>query len=958
MLINATRAQQLRVAIVDGTILQEYQVEIAEKGLSRGNIYRGVVANLQPSLNAAFIDIGEERHGFLPVADVLPSAYHKKPPADVKRPRVDQVLEKGKPILVQVTKDGVGQKGAALSTNLALAGRYLVFTPFDAVRGISRKASDDEARKTVRKRLQKLDLPDGHGVIVRTNGIDQNQATLNRDLNALLRLWRKIRSEGERGRGAKLIYSDQDLVVQALRDYLDPEISEVIVDSDSVHSKAESFMKAFMPRSKTVLTRYDDRLPLFSRYRLETQIDRIYERAAPLPSGGYLVIDQTEALTAIDVNSGRATRTSNHDESILKINVEAAREVARQLRLRDIGGLIVVDFIDMRLRKHQNKLERTMRDAMKPDKARWSVGRISSNGLLEINRQRIKQALRLRSHHQCPTCDGTGTIPTPEFAAMRLLSKIEARASTQNMASVTIGLHPQMADELQNHYRRDLAELETTFDLEIEIIAAPNLKRTEERIEWVQREGAAPSDAPAKRSAAVSAVDLAPAKKRRRRKSASADDEKVEASTQRGQRGGKSSRGDESAPADDEPKKTTSSRRRRRRRRKSADSDADAQQTAAGATTEGAAESSAETATEGDAETSRRSKSRSKEDDSGTRSRRRRRSRSRGRGRGDAQDVDAAEEQTAESAEATEASTSPADGGTSGDETDTDTPTRTTRRRRSRRRRSKRSEADAPEHDEAALEVSADEQAAQDDDTAMSDAEVDAEPDSEAPTRRRRRRSRSRRRKVETDASADAAVEDGEALEASDPDTGDVGDDTGPGDDTVESATADDEAPRTRTRTRKSRARRSRDRVARPDTDDASDDLAETESAEAEPEDPTLEAEAADAAAATRARRKRRRRSTRARAEDNGDGPAAETDSEPTAAAPVAEEPEPAPPAIEPPPIDAPPRRPELSPHLPSDEPAADGESPNPPTKRRWQWWGTPSDPAPEPSPDASDSDD
>lgn len=489
MLINATRSQMLRVAIVEGTILQEYQVEIAEGGLTRGNIYRGVVANIQPSLNAAFIDIGEERHAFLPVADVLPSAYHRQPPAaDQKRPRIDQVLEKGKPILVQVTKDGVGQKGAALTTNIALAGRYLVLTPFDEVRGISRKAEDDDERKTVRERLKRLALPDGYGVIVRTNGLEQNQTTLTKDLNALLRLWRTVHAEGQTGHGARLVYTDQDLVVQMLRDYLDVDIAQVVVDSDEVHDKVDEYMKAFMPRSKTKLIRYTERLPLFSRYRIETQIDRIYERTAPLPGGGSIVIDQTEALTAIDVNSGRATRTADHDESIFNINCEAAHEVARQLRLRDIGGLVVVDFIDMRFRKHQNKLEKVMRDAMGPDKARYSVGRISPNGLLEINRQRIKQALRLRTHRPCPTCQGAASIPTPDFAALRILTRIEARASTGLMKSVLFALHPEIADALQNGHRKELNAIENDYGVSLQIVSAAGLARTEERVEWVERE--------------------------------------------------------------------------------------------------------------------------------------------------------------------------------------------------------------------------------------------------------------------------------------------------------------------------------------------------------------------------------------------------------------------------------------------------------------------------------------
>jgi len=507
MLINATRSQMLRVAIIEGTILQEYQVEIEEGGLTRGNIYRGVVANIQPSLNAAFIDIGEERHAFLPVADVLPSAYHRQPPsADSKRPRIDQVLEKGKPILVQVTKDGVGQKGAALTTNIALAGRYLVLTPFDEVRGISRKAEDDDERKTVRDRLKRLALPDGYGVIVRTNGLEQNQTTLTKDLNALLRLWRTVHNEGASGHGARLVYSDQDLVVQMMRDYLDIDIAQVVVDNDEVYAKVDEYMKAFMPRSKTKLIRYAERLPLFSRFRIETQIDRIYERTAPLPGGGSIVIDSTEALTAIDVNSGRATRTADHDESIFNINVEAANEVARQLRLRDIGGLVVVDFIDMRFRKHQNKLEKVMRDAMRFDKARYSVGRISPNGLLEINRQRIKQALRLRTHRPCPTCQGSASIPTPDFAAQRILTRIEARASTGLMKSATFGLHPEIADALQNGHRRELAAIENDYGITLEIITAPGLARTEERVEWIEREPGSEPVVPA--TAVIRASDL------------------------------------------------------------------------------------------------------------------------------------------------------------------------------------------------------------------------------------------------------------------------------------------------------------------------------------------------------------------------------------------------------------------------------------------------------------------
>jgi ribonuclease E len=506
MLISAQRAQQLRVAIVEGNTLKDYQVDITDHCLTRGNIYRGVVANVQPSLNAAFIDIGEERHGFLPVGDVSPMAYHHKVADSVKRPRIDQVLQRGKTVLVQVTKDGTGQKGAALTTNISIAGRYLVHTPFDSTRGISRKAEADSARKKIRDRLKKLTVPEGHGVIVRTNGLSQNQTTLNRDLNALVRLWKKVKAEISRGTGPRLLYTDQDLVVQALRDYLDNTIEEVLVDHEKVFEQAESYMKAFMPRSKTRLTLYQERLPLFSRYRLETQIDRITDRTVPLPGGGYLVIDPTEALTAIDVNSGRATKTVNHDESIFQVNLEAAQEIARHLRLRDIGGLVVVDFIDMRLSKHKNKLERALRDAMKEDKARYSVHHLSPNGLLEINRQRIKQALQLRTHRPCPSCQGVGNIASPDFAALSILGRLESRVATGLVDRITIALHSEVADVLQNQHRRRLGTIEEELDLEIEILSASNFDRTEERIEVHQRESVPTA---AKPTSVLSSTDLA-----------------------------------------------------------------------------------------------------------------------------------------------------------------------------------------------------------------------------------------------------------------------------------------------------------------------------------------------------------------------------------------------------------------------------------------------------------------
>jgi ribonuclease E len=494
MLINGQRTEELRVAIVNNGVLENYQVEAAESGLCRGNIYLGIVTSIQPSLNAAFVDFGAERQGFLSADDVVPQSHRPGAPRNVRFPRIEQVLERGQRILIQVVKDSVGTKGAVITTSITLAGRYLVLMPFDNTRGISRKA-DDEERRQIQERLSGLVIPDGFGCIVRTNAINQTKLTLQRDLSALSRLWRRIQEEfsrAQRARSPRQIYSDQDLIVQALRDYLDASIEEVIIDNEQLLEKAQSYVSACMPRSRIQLLHYTDRMPLFSRFGLEDQIESIYRREVRLPSGGYIVIDGTEALTAIDVNSGRSTKANTHEETAFKTNTEAADEVARQLRLRDIGGLIVVDFIDMRLHKHRRVVEKNLRDAVKDDKARIKVAAISENGLLEINRQRIKQALQLRTHRLCPTCGGGGRIASPEMIGLSLLRRIEERAVTGTLDRVTIGLHPEVANAIQNLRRNDLFALEDEFGIRIEVNAVSHLHRSEEELSWHRRDGAEP----------------------------------------------------------------------------------------------------------------------------------------------------------------------------------------------------------------------------------------------------------------------------------------------------------------------------------------------------------------------------------------------------------------------------------------------------------------------------------
>ncbi len=486
LLINAEKPEEVRIAILDGNRLETYQVEVAEGGVSRGNIYRGIVANIQPSLNAAFVDYGQPKDGFLSIQDVVDESWQRKP-KNAGHPRIDEVLERGKPILVQVSKDMDGKKGAALTTNISLAGRFLVLTPFDAKRGVSRKVEDEETRKTLREQAESLSLPEGSGFIIRTNALEQNKTTLSRDFNAVARLWKTIQAGAKKGKEPALLHDDQDIVVRALRDFVDARIEEVLVDTDEAHEKAREYMRVFMPRTKVKLIRYTEREPLFSRFDVEKHIHGIYDRKVNLPGGGSIVIDRTEALTAIDVNSGRSTKAGSQEETALHTNVEAAAEIARQLRLRDIGGLVVVDFIDMRGAKHNQKVEKELQEAMKVDKARHTVGRISSNGLVEINRQRIRKELNLQTHRPCPTCDGTGRIASTEMVGLNLLRQIESHAATSRLESVRIELHPELADALQNQRRRQIAALESEFGIRIEIIASPRLHRPEQVIEWNER---------------------------------------------------------------------------------------------------------------------------------------------------------------------------------------------------------------------------------------------------------------------------------------------------------------------------------------------------------------------------------------------------------------------------------------------------------------------------------------
>ncbi len=483
ILINGRRAEELRVAIVDNQTLEDFEIETKRSGLLRNNIYRGVVANIAPSLNAAFVDFGDTKNGFLAFNDVVESVYCKNVP---NASRISDILTIGQTLIVQVIKDATGLKGAQVTTNISLAGRYLVLRPKDAKSGVSRKV-DEDARADLTQKVRSLDLPEGYGCIVRTNAMDQSRAILLRDAKVLVQLWHKIEAECARGKGPALLYNDQDIVVQAMRDYFDSTINEVLIDDKSCYERALAYVRATFAGGDEKLRLYDDKMPLFTRFGIEKQIDQIYAREVKLPSGGFIVIDPTEALTAIDVNSAHSTKRETQDLTAYHTNLEAAVEIGRQLRMRDIGGLIVIDFIDMRSGKHQRDVERVMRNAMARDKARNKVERISANGLLEINRQRISQTLAQRTHLVCPTCGGRGFIPSADAIGLNLIREIDARAVNGELGGAIIKLHPDIAEQVQNVRRRDFAQLENEYDIRIEIVASKDMSRGEESIEWLTK---------------------------------------------------------------------------------------------------------------------------------------------------------------------------------------------------------------------------------------------------------------------------------------------------------------------------------------------------------------------------------------------------------------------------------------------------------------------------------------
>ena len=486
MLFNATQQEELRVAIVDGQKLIDIDIETTGREQRKSNIYKGVITRIEPSLEACFINYGEERHGFLPFKEVARTYF--KEGVDVRNASIKDALREGQEIMVQVEKEERGNKGAALTSFISLAGRYLVLMPNNPRGGGVSRRVEGEDRQELRETMDKLDLPAGMSVIARTAGIGRNVDELQWDLNYLMQLWRAIEGAGQSSSGAFLIYQESSLVIRAIRDYFQPDIGEILIDTDDIYEQAQQFMSHVMPDMVHRVKRYRDDVPLFSRFQIEHQIETAYSRTVPLPSGGAIVIDHTEALVSVDVNSARATRGSDIETTAFNTNLEAAEEVARQLRLRDLGGLIVIDFIDMENAKNQREVETRLKDALRYDRARVQMGKISRFGLMELSRQRLRPSLSEGSHVTCPRCNGTGHIRDTESSALQVLRIIQEEAMKENSAAIHVQAPVDVAAFLLNEKRGEILKIETRHRVAIILIPNKHLETPHYKLERIKHD--------------------------------------------------------------------------------------------------------------------------------------------------------------------------------------------------------------------------------------------------------------------------------------------------------------------------------------------------------------------------------------------------------------------------------------------------------------------------------------
>jgi ribonuclease E len=485
MLINAVHPEQKRMAVVEGGKLIEFNIQMAIKEPITGNIYKGIVLKVERGLQAAFVNYGGKRDGFLPLHDVS-SEYFTE--SDGKQPGAKHTLKAGQEVLVQIMREVGERKGALLTTFISLPGRYVVLLPNKPSSGISRKIDDEEDRKRLKGLMEQIKIEEGLGFIVRTAGMNRTKQELSRDYQHLSRLWKEIQKKTKTASAPSLIYQESNFGVRSLRDYFTSEISEIQVDDVETIRKMRDYCKAVMPRSLKLIKLYKEKTPLFDKCQLEDQIRVIYQDRVELKSGGYIIINPTEAMITIDVNSGRASNKRNVEETAFKTNLEASEEIARQLRLRDLGGLIVIDFIDMRDRIHNAEVEKAFKKALSVDRARIQLSRISKFGILELSRQKKQSTIQEISYTTCPFCKGRGVRPSLEYTALTAFRKIESRAVKGAISALKITLPYEVADYLLNQKRSEISKLENVNDISIYISGNPDTSWDELKIESVARE--------------------------------------------------------------------------------------------------------------------------------------------------------------------------------------------------------------------------------------------------------------------------------------------------------------------------------------------------------------------------------------------------------------------------------------------------------------------------------------
>ena len=486
MLINATQAEERRLAIVDGQKLLDYEIEIEGREQRKGNIYKAVVTRVEPSLEACFVDYGEDRHGFLPFKEI--SRQYFQQGAAVGQARIQDAIREGQELLVQVEKEERGNKGAALTTFVSLAGRYVVLMPNNPRGGGVSRRIEGEDRAELKENMDQLEYPNGMSIIARTAGIGRSAPELQWDLNYLLKLWTAIDGAAKGGKGAFLIYQESSLVIRAIRDYFNNDIGDILIDTDDVYEQAQQFMAHVMPEHAARVKRYRDDAPLFSRFQIEHQIESAYARTVQLPSGGAIVIDHTEALVSVDVNSARAIKGGDIEETATRTNLEAADEVARQMRLRDLGGLIVIDFIDMEESRNRRDVENRLRDALRQDRARVQFGTISKFGLMEMSRQRLRPALSEGASIPCPRCGGAGHIRDTESSALQILRIIQEESLKDNTASVLCQVPVDVASFLLNEKRTEIAKIELKQRINVLMVPNKTLETPNYRLERLKHD--------------------------------------------------------------------------------------------------------------------------------------------------------------------------------------------------------------------------------------------------------------------------------------------------------------------------------------------------------------------------------------------------------------------------------------------------------------------------------------